>query len=142
MSSAVRYTYVDGVNNEYTLDVDPQTGEAEFDYRPITRMESSSGSYSGGNPAHGRLAKPLVDQFAQRFEQLLAATANHTTTRTMGSGIFRLEKSGVTTASFLLPFRDAQLKQWNAFAGSLKVAEGVHQSPGEDEEEEETLGLY
>jgi hypothetical protein len=71
----MEYTYIDGCNNKYTLQVDARTGEAQFEYRPITPDESSSGDYDGGEPVQGQLAKPLVDRFVQAFDQLQANVA-------------------------------------------------------------------
>ncbi len=113
-----KYTYVDGRNNQYTLQVDPQSEEAQFEYRPVV---GDCQPQMCGEPVRVTLAKDLADQFVCGFEQRRACAASHTTTRTKGTATFRLEDaSGQTTAHFMLPYGDAQRPQWEAFLNSLE----------------------
>jgi len=110
----MKYTY--GRNNQYTLQVGPQSEEAQFEYRPVV---GDCQPQMWGEPVRATLAKDLADQFVHGFEQR-ACAASHTTTRTKGTATFRLEDaSGQTTAHFMLPYGDAQRPQWEAFLNSL-----------------------
>jgi hypothetical protein len=113
----MKYTYVDGRNNQYTLQVDPQSEEAQFEYRPVV---GDCQPQMWGEPVRATLTKDLADQFVHGFEQRQACAASHTTTRAKGTATFRLENSsGQTTAHFMLPYGDAQRPQCEAFVNSL-----------------------
>lgn len=63
-------TLLDGSNNQTTVRFDGEV--ALWQYRPVTPAESSSGTYSGGTPAAGRLSSAAAKTF---HDALWAATA-------------------------------------------------------------------
>jgi len=85
-------------------------------------MESSSGTYSGGEPVHRTLDKPLTDRIVQTFEELKNSEANTQGMQRMkGTGLFRVMEhpSGQIIAEFILA-RAEKLLEWNTFMHSLK----------------------
>ena len=94
------YSYIDGNNNAYLISQDSLT------YDPITPRESSSGTYSGGEPKQVALT---VSQF-QKIEALIKAIQKdkslHEPTRQMGFGTLIIGKK-----SIFLHMNSAQKKE-------------------------------
>ncbi|MEL6675281.1 MAG: hypothetical protein AAFR61_23940 [Bacteroidota bacterium] len=79
----MKFSYVDGSGNRYHL-LDQQ-----LTYAPMTPEHSSSGTYSGGDPAVKNLSKTELSQLKEKAEGLVADTTCHTQMRTMGTGTLR-----------------------------------------------------
>ena len=87
-----RLCYADGSANLVRL-----ADDGEFEYLPVTPAESSSGSYSGGDPVRARLSPgdPRIAAIRAEVERLAADTPRHIAQRTMGSGAFTIEAEGI-----------------------------------------------
>lgn len=84
------YTYVDGNNNTYRLDSDDI-----LSYDPITPSESSSGSYSGGQPISIRLDSEPANRLRKTLDKAISMEGGASTMRNKGSGLLiRAEPKG------------------------------------------------
>lgn len=61
--------YLDGSANEYELKYDESTGNCTFEYKPITPMQSSSGTYSGGSPVFKTIPQSQWNEYVTLFSQ-------------------------------------------------------------------------
>ena len=75
------YTYKDGNNNLYFI------SENEISYKPISLKESSSGSYSGGQPKTIKISQEQFRVINALFEQAFNDKSSHLENRIMGSSI-------------------------------------------------------
>jgi hypothetical protein len=89
-------TYADGAANLYTFSRASAGAVVAFEYVPVTPERSSTGHYSGGEPAKANLeaSDPRIDELWRRVEALEADPALHTDARAKGTGAF-----GVTAPS-------------------------------------------
>lgn len=110
-------TYADGSGNVYVLHDDG--GGAEFSYDPVTPAESSSGTYSGGEPRHGRLDDATTDRLWGQVLALEGDTANHATERAMMTGAFKVSDNGAEYRSFILQPSPA-LTAFDQFVSALR----------------------
>jgi hypothetical protein len=110
--------YFDGSGNSYSFRREAGSSAATFDYKPVTAKQSSSGVYSGGDPASGTLTPEQETELLKRVASLETDTQSHTTARTMGSGSFRHETDGNESA-FVVNNGQA-LRDFNAFLGNLR----------------------
>jgi len=76
----MKYTYVDGAGNRYSLN------DNQLEYNPMTPEMSSSGIYSGGQPFITKLEKIDLIKLIDVLERALWSKNDHTDKRTMGSG--------------------------------------------------------
>lgn len=84
MNTSVHYEYADGSANLYLIK------ENELRYVPITPKESSSGTYSGGEPKTVTISASQFDELKKLLEAALANSANHITNRVMMSGMISM----------------------------------------------------
>lgn len=89
-------TYADGAANVYIFSRASAGAAVAFEYVPVTPELSSTGHYSGGEPAKASLEPrdPRIDELWRRIEALEADPALHTDARAKGTGAF-----SVTTPS-------------------------------------------
>jgi hypothetical protein len=86
-------------------------GAPRYEYRPVTPAQSSTGTYSGGDPRSGPLDAEEVDALWRLVEAAAAATAGHTDARAKGT--VALAASGPTDASVVLTAdAGAELVAW------------------------------
>jgi hypothetical protein len=104
--------YRDGSANAYSF-----ADSGAFRYRPITPAESSTGTYSGGDPREGLLDEATLGAFWQRVRELEASTALHTPDRGKGTGAFAITEDGATR-SFIVT-RGPELLAFDAFLAAL-----------------------
>jgi hypothetical protein len=81
--------YSDGAANSYSIDGDGDG--ARLVYRPIRPEESSTGTYSGGDPRSGRLDAAQVATLWQRVAALEGNRAIHQEDRNKGTGMFNVK---------------------------------------------------
>jgi len=100
-----RHAYIDGNNNAYEI------GE-RLEYVPVTRAQSSSGMYSGGEPKSVALDAEQRAELIDLLERIAADTANVITDRPKGCGtIVRGDvRTFVRQSSPLKAELEAQLK--------------------------------
>jgi hypothetical protein len=95
--------YADGSANHYSIDSDGDG--ATFDYDPVRPEQSSTGTYSGGDPRSGRLDAAQVTSLWQRIAALEGNRAVHQEDRNKGTGAFHLtDASG--SRSFIIQMGD------------------------------------
>jgi len=91
----------DGSGNTTTASMEVGAPSARWRYAPVTPETSSSGSYSGGEPAAGDLSDAQVRELWSLVHALEAATDYHVEARAMGTTQVTVE-SPVGTRSFVL----------------------------------------
>jgi hypothetical protein len=85
----------DGSGNSYVIAVDGGVGT--LDYSPVTTLESSSGTYSGGEPASCSLGPAEVRTIWSMALAVEQSTAQHVAQRRMGTIAQRREAGGGVT---------------------------------------------
>jgi len=78
--------YNDGSANGYRI-----AGSGDFKYSPVTKEQSSTGMYSGGDPRQGRLDAGKLEALWQEVAKLEANPAIHTDDRGKGTGAFVID---------------------------------------------------
>ncbi len=81
MNTPANYEYADGNANVYVIT------PTELRYIPVTPIESSSGSYSGGEPKTITLNATQFQSLAALFESAFSNTDTHIENRVMMSGL-------------------------------------------------------
>ena len=79
-------TYSDGAANAYRFAHAQDANPAQFSYAPVRPEESSSGTYSGGDPASASLTADDITQLWKIVRELEADTAVHVAARAKGTG--------------------------------------------------------
>lgn len=110
-------SYHDGSGNAFQFERAEES--ASYTYSPVTPERSSTGMYSGGNPAAGPLGEEQVAELWKRLLELEAATAAHTEERGKGTGAFRIV-TPVGERSFIVERGDL-LKAFDEFLAALKT---------------------
>lgn len=82
------YSYSDGNNNTYEIK------KWELAYKPVTPIESSSGTYSGGQPKTIKLTQADYDKVIDILNKAIEDKSMHIDERVMMSGMIRVEKKG------------------------------------------------
>jgi hypothetical protein len=80
MTQEKSYRYGDGSGNSYTITAN------SIEYHPMTPEESSSGTYSGGEPAKKKLSKDDFKRVEAAVQAALDNKSIHITQRVMMSG--------------------------------------------------------
>lgn len=80
--------YSDGNANRYRFWQDGAV--AQYEYVPVRPEESSTGQYSGGQPARGTLTPDQVDVLWREIDALMANPALHSEHRSKGTGMFSI----------------------------------------------------
>lgn len=82
--------YADGSANVYRLTQARPGDEVRFEYVPVTPAQSSTGTYSGGDPKQARLAPddPRVEALWKRVETLEADPSLRAPARAKRTGQF------------------------------------------------------
>lgn len=97
MKPEQQYHYADGSANKYILTA------TSLEYLPVTPEESSTGTYSGGDPAFVEITAEQFNTLKGLFETAIAKTEIHTDSRDKMTGlIIRTAPSG-STRVILLP---------------------------------------
>lgn len=91
------YTYSDGSGNTYVINRD------KLEYKPVTRKESSSLVYSGGDPATVSLNENEFASLSEIMEKLLSYKEIHTQNRVMMSGLIIRESANGKAQAILRP---------------------------------------
>lgn len=91
------YSYSDGAGNTYWIQ------GATLTYDPVTPLESSSGEYSGGEPATIELTQDEHAAIVSLFDVAIGDTSNHIENRVMMSGVIDVRKGKKTTSFILAP---------------------------------------
>jgi hypothetical protein len=73
------YVYVDGNNNTYSIG-------RRLEYIPVTKAQSSSGEYSGGEPKSVEISEEQLAALGALVDRIVGDTANVLSERPMGCG--------------------------------------------------------
>ncbi|MBP7809415.1 MAG: hypothetical protein KA163_08990 [Bacteroidia bacterium] len=90
LSAQVNYIYSDGSSNNYIIN------ETLIKYDPVTKENSSSGTYSGGEAKSKSLSKSDFEKISTLFKEAFAAKAEQQTDRAMMTGLL-IHKKGKKT---------------------------------------------
>jgi hypothetical protein len=111
-------TYSDGSANGYRFWKDSEGQVAHFEYSPVQPRESSTGMYSGGEPANGVLNPKQVEEVWQGIVRLEADTKLHAAERMKGTGAFALKVPG---GDRKFTIKDGpSLVAWNQFLSAFR----------------------
>jgi hypothetical protein len=111
-------SYHDGSGNAFQFEPTSTGDSARFSYSPVTPEQSSSGMYSGGEPASGTLDAERVRGLWKRLHQLEAETTLHAEERGKGTGSFRIVTSRRERSFIVL--RGDLLRELDEFLAGLK----------------------
>ena len=95
------YEYIDGNGNVYAI------SSTTIVYDPVTPEESSTGTYSGGEPYFASLEPKQFTDLEQTFQKAMADTNGQTTQRTMGTGTLMVLPAKIT---YIFGMNSAQKK--------------------------------
>jgi len=97
MKSDRRYEYADGSANRYIIMPD------RLEYDPVTPAESSTGTYSGGDPKSVSISAEQFEAIGQLFSKALDNKAVHIKDRIKTSGAISMVKGDIHTQVILAP---------------------------------------
>lgn len=97
MKSVQHYEYADGSANRYIITSD------SLEYDPVTQAESSTGTYSGGEPKTVSLSAEQFKSIRQVIDKALANKAVHIQDRIKMSGAISIVKGDIHTQVILAP---------------------------------------
>ena len=120
-------SYHDGIGNGFHFEQASARDEARYTYSPVTPERSSTGMYSGGEPAAGTLDRARTAELWRRVRQLEAETSLHTESRDKGTGAFALVMPGGKRA-FIVQ-RGDELIAFDEFLAPLRAATAGAQVP-------------
>ena len=111
-------TYADGSGNHYTFSCASPDESAHFTYAPVTPERSSSGIYSGGQPAAGQLTGAQTQTLWNHLRRLHADTGHHAAHRAMGTGAVWWQ-TPTDERRFLID--SAAARSWRPFLDQLRA---------------------
>lgn len=114
MHAQPQYTYADGSANHYVITV------SSLQYIPVKPEESSTGMYSGGEPAEVNLTEEQFENLKQLLENGIAATGNHIPDRIKMSGAITRTAKSDTITIILKPGAPEQVALESALKQLLK----------------------
>jgi hypothetical protein len=82
------YTYIDGNNNTYTIT------QLHVDYKPVSKENSSSGTYSGGDPKKIGISKEQFEKLLSLMNGVKSDKPNQLPQRNMGCGTLYMKGEG------------------------------------------------
>jgi hypothetical protein len=97
MKTDHRYVYADGSANRYIITAD------SLAYDPVTPAESSTGTYSGGDPKIVSISASQFAAITQLFDEAVANKTVHIEDRIKTSGAISIVKGDVRTQIILAP---------------------------------------
>ena len=86
MKNPETYSYADGSGNVYKISQD------SIEYIPVKKENSSSGIYSGGEPARKAISEEDFEKIRNELERLLDNKSLQIKDRVMGSGMITVSK--------------------------------------------------
>jgi len=114
MHAQPQYTYADGSANHYVIT------DSSLQYIPVKPEESSTGMYSGGDPADVKLTKEQFESLKQLLEKAISATGNHIADRIKMSGAVTRTTASDTVTIILKPGAPEQAALESALKQLLK----------------------
>lgn len=93
---SVHYEYADGNANRYVI------ADEAVHYIPVTPAQSSTGFYSGGEPALVTITPAQFQSLQKLLEEAIADSTCHSAERPKGTGmILKINPDGMTTRVIL-----------------------------------------
>jgi hypothetical protein len=92
--------YTDQNNNSFIIE------NTLLQYSPVSRENSSSGIYSGGEPWTSQLSDFQAEELISKAKTLLNDTMHHSAKRIMTSSMIELKTHRKTEKAILLPSKD------------------------------------
>lgn len=92
------YNYADGSNNVFMITSD------SLEYKPMTPIRSSSGTYSGGEAKKVSITKDEFEKIESLFNQAIENKSMHIEKRVMMSGMLTV-KNGEDSQTFIFGAR-------------------------------------
>lgn len=114
MHAQPQYTYADGSANRYVITA------SSLQYIPVKPEESSTGMYSGGDPADVTLTDEQFKHLKQLLENGIAATGNHIPDRIKMSGEITRVTASDTVTIILKPGAPEQIALESGLKALLK----------------------
>lgn len=114
MHAQPQYTYADGSANRYVITA------SSLQYIPVKPEESSTGMYSGGEPAEVNLTEEQFKNLQQLLEKAISAMGNHITDRIKMSGEVTRTTASDTVTIILKPGAPEQAALESALKQLLK----------------------
>ncbi|AEE47961.1 hypothetical protein Halhy_0047 [Haliscomenobacter hydrossis DSM 1100] len=106
----MQYRYIDGNNNAWNI------SKKWIEYKPISKVLSSSGNYSGGEPFQAKITTRQYRAIRSLLQNAMSNTAIHLPNRLMGSGtIIEFTEEDDQTATCYLPMNSpekAAIEDW------------------------------
>jgi hypothetical protein len=103
VNAQISYMYSDGNSNAYSVK------ETELKYDPVSKEESSSGNYSGGEPKVVVITPHELNKLTVLFEEVMADSSCQQTKRSMGSGLLIRYNKTAAEKKVIVKFKSEQL---------------------------------
>jgi hypothetical protein len=110
-------SYGDGSANQYRFGQDLKESQTYFEYFPVRPENSSTGTYSGGEPRQGDLSAKQTAELKKWLNKLESDKSLHTESRDKGTGAFTV-RSGDETRSFIIQM-GPELREFDQFLKKL-----------------------
>jgi hypothetical protein len=107
-NAQISYMYSDGNSNAYSVK------ETEIKYDPVSKEESSSGHYSGGEPKAVIISPHELNKLTALFEEIIADSSCHQPKRSMGSGLLIRYNKTTAEKKVIIKFKSEQLGKIDA----------------------------
>jgi hypothetical protein len=111
-------SFHDGSANGYRFWKDSESADPRFEYAPIQPKDSSTGMYSGGEPASGVMRAKQVGELWKRIQKLEADAGLREKERMKGTGAFLL-KDASGNREFIIA-SGPQLDAFNKFLSAFR----------------------
>lgn len=120
-TSTWRVRYDDHSGNRYRFWSSDDAATGHYTYDPVTPEQSSSGSYSGGEPQQGLLEAPGAAALLQAVRDLESAEKAHARTRMMGTGSFAISEGDGAERRFLIR-RGSRLRRFDELVAPYRCS--------------------
>jgi hypothetical protein len=105
VNAQITYMYSDGNSNAYSIK------ETELKYDPVSKEESSSGHYSGGEAKVIIITPHELNKLTVLFEEVMADSSCQQTKRSMGSGLLIRYNKTTAEKKVIIKFKSEQLRK-------------------------------
>lgn len=111
--------YSDGSANSYRFGQDGKDAAVTFEYLPVRPENSSTGTYSGGEPKQGSLDSKQSGELRQWVAKFESDKSLRQESRDKGSGAFVIKSGGDDSRSFIIRMSPT-LKDFDAFLKTIR----------------------
>lgn len=113
LSAQVNYIYSDGNSNSYNIT------ETHINYEPVTKENSSSGNYSGGEAKSKTISQKDFEKINTLFKEAITAKTEQQNDRVMQSGLLIHKKGKKTMDQIVLKPGSAYIRKIESLLKSL-----------------------